>query len=185
MEPPATDDLHEANPRQEHTAREHTPSYQQRSVLWWALICVPAIVLLGLASSSISGSGEDSPWFDMLIKPAIYPPGWLFGVVWTFLYCLMGFALALVLASDRKEHKKPAIIMFAVQLAVNLLWSPIFFAAHLIAVGFFWIMLLLVLVIATIAYFSRVSRVAAALLIPYLLWVGFAALLNLQFWQLN
>ncbi|QNE04005.1 TspO/MBR family protein [Croceicoccus marinus] len=164
---------------------DHTPSYRQKSVLWWALVCVPVIVLLGLGSSAISGSGEGSPWFEMLTKPAIYPPGWLFGVVWTILYSMMGFALALVLASDRKEHKKPAIVMFAVQLAVNLLWSPIFFGMHMIAFGFFWIMLLLVLVIATIAYFARVSRVSAALLVPYLLWVCFAALLNLQFWQLN
>ncbi len=184
MEPPASD-RHEEPLRQDPAQPDHTPSYRQKSVLLWALICVPAIVLLGLASSGLSGSGEDSPWFDMLVKPAIYPPGWLFGVVWTFLYSMMGFALALVLASDRREHKKPALAMFAVQLAVNLLWSPIFFGAHMIAIGFFWIMLLLVLVIATIAYFSRVSRVAAALLGPYLLWVCFAALLNLQFWQLN
>ncbi len=180
MERPANDDAREL-PSQP----EHVPSYRRKSVLWWALICVPVVVLLGLGSGSVSGSAENSPWFEMLAKPAIYPPGWLFGVVWTILYTMMGFALALVLASDRKEHRKPALIMFAVQLVVNLLWSPIFFGLHLIAVGFFWIVLLLVLVIATIAYFARVSRLAAALLVPYLAWVCFATLLNQQFWQLN
>lgn len=180
MERSAHDTARESPPQP-----EHVPSYRRKSVLWWALICVPIVVLLGLGSGAISGSAENSPWFEMLVKPAIYPPGWLFGVVWTILYTMMGFALALVLASDRKEHRKPALIMFAVQLAVNLLWSPIFFGLHLIAIGFFWIVLLLVLVIATIAYFARVSRLAAALLVPYLAWVCFATLLNQQFWQLN
>ena len=183
MDSPDSD--HVDAPPEQPEQPEHTPSHRQKSVLWWSMICVPVIVLLGLASGQFSGSGEDDPWFAMLAKPAMYPPGWLFGVVWTVLYAMMGFALALVLASDRKAHKRSAITIFAVQLVVNLLWSPIFFGMHWIAFGFFWIVLLLVLVMATIAYFARVSRLAAALLVPYLLWVAFAAVLNLQFWQLN
>lgn len=169
------------------TAGDHThqPAYRQKSVLWWAIVCVPVIVALGLLSGQLSGSGEGDPWFDALVKPAIYPPGWLFGVVWTILYALMGFALALVLASDKKMHKKSALAMFGVQLAVNLLWSPIFFGLHMIAFGFIWIVLLVVLVLATMAYFARVAPLAAALLVPYLAWIAFASVLNLQFWQLN
>lgn len=163
----------------------HNPSYRQKSTLWWAMICVPVVVILGLASGQLSGSGADDPWFTSLVKPGIYPPGWLFGVVWTILYALMGFAVALVLASDRTAHKQSAIAIFAVQLIVNLLWSPIFFGLHMLAFGFFWIVLLLILVMAAIAYFARVSRLAAALMVPYLAWIAFASVLNLQFWQLN
>ncbi|MAL26555.1 MAG: tryptophan-rich sensory protein [Croceicoccus sp.] len=166
-------------------AAKHQPAYRQKSVLWWAMVCVPVIVVLGLLSGQLSGSGADDPWFEALVKPDIYPPGWLFGVVWTILYALMGFALALVLASDRKEHKKSALVMFGVQFAANLLWSPIFFGMHMIAFGFFWIVMMVVLVLATIAYFARVSPLAAGLLVPYLAWVAFASVLNLQFWQLN
>lgn len=163
----------------------HIPSYRQKSTLWWAMICVPTVVILGLASGRLSGSGVGDPWFDALVKPDIFPPGWLFGVVRTILYAMMGFALALMLASDRKTHKQSALAIFGVQLVVNLLWSPIFFGMHMLAFGFFWIVLLVVLVLATIAYSARVSRLAAALLVPYLAWIAFASILNLQFWQLN
>ena len=167
------------------TKSAHQPAYRQKSVLWWSMICVPAVIVLGLLSGQLSGSGAGDPWFDALVKPDIYPPGWLFGVVWTILYALMGFALALVLASDRKQYKKSALIMFGAQLLVNLLWSPIFFGLHLIALAFFWIVLLVVLVLATMAYFARVSPLASGLLAPYLAWIAFASVLSLQIWQLN
>lgn len=163
----------------------HVPSYRQKSMLWWAMLCVPLVTILGLASGQLSGSGVGDPWFDALVKPALFPPGWVFGVVWTILYVMMGFALALVLASSRRGHKPAAVKMFAVQLAANLCWSPIFFGLHQIALAFFWILLMIVLVLATLAMFVRVSRLAAALLLPYLAWISFAAVLNLQFWQVN
>ena len=62
-------------------AAKHQPAYRQKSVLWWAMVCVPVIVVLGLLSGQLSGSGADDPWFEALVKPDIYPPGWLFGVV--------------------------------------------------------------------------------------------------------
>ncbi|WP_239806273.1 TspO/MBR family protein [Croceicoccus hydrothermalis] len=163
----------------------HVPAHRQKSLLWWALLCVPAVVAAGLVVGQLSGSGESDPWFASLVKPDLYPPGWLFGVVWTILYALMGFALALVVASDRRAYKGSAVAVFLIQLAVNLAWSPIFFGAHLIGMAFFWILLMLVLIITTMAIFAKVSRLAAALLVPYLAWVSFAAILNLQIWQLN
>jgi len=156
-----------------------------RSVLKWALLTVPLVVVIGLFSGWISGSGGDGAWFASLEKPAINPPSFLFGIVWTILYVLMGFALAFVLASPKSPFKRFAVIIFAVQLFINALWSPIFFSAHLIGFAFFWIMLLIVLVIGTMAYFARISRIAAFLLVPYLAWICFAAVLNLRFWQLN
>lgn len=156
-----------------------------RSVIKWAFITVPVVVFIGLASGWASGSGGDGPWFAALVKPEIYPPAFLFGIVWTILYVLMGFSLAYVLASPPSPLKRFAVLLFGAQLVVNALWSPIFFGAHLIAVAFFWILMLIALVIATMAYFSRFSRTAALLLVPYLAWISFAALLNLRFWQLN
>ncbi|QQN73471.1 TspO/MBR family protein [Croceicoccus sp. YJ47] len=175
---PVTTDAAEAKP-------EHVPAHRQKSLLWWALLLVPAVVAAGLVVGQLSGSGESDPWFASLVKPDIYPPGWLFGAVWTILYALMGFALALVVASDRRAYKGSAVAVFLIQLAVNLAWSPIFFGAHLIGLAFFWILLMLVLIITTMAIFAKVSRLAAALLVPYLAWVSFAAILNLQIWQLN
>lgn len=156
-----------------------------RSVLKWAILTVPIVVVIGLFSGWASGSGGDGAWFSALTKPAIFPPPFLFGIVWTILYVLMGFALAFVLAAPRTPFKRFAVIIFAVQLVINALWSPIFFSAHLIAFAFFWILLLIVLVIATMAYFARISRTAMLLLAPYLAWICFAAVLNLRFWQLN
>lgn len=179
---PAMDDLND--PAAHATARIASPD-RSRTVLKWALITVPAVVIVGLLSGWASGSGGDDPWFAALAKPSIYPPAFLFGVVWTILYVLMGFALAHVLAAPPHPLKRFAIGLFAVQLVVNVLWSPVFFGLHLIAVAFFWILALIVLVIATMAYFGKISRTAALLLVPYFAWICFAAVLNLRFWQLN
>lgn len=156
-----------------------------RKVLLWALLFVPLIVALGSLSGALSGPSADSLWFQSLEKPAIYPPSWIFGVVWTILYALMGFSLALVVASPVSAHRKGVIIAFAIQLFLNLCWSPIFFGAQEIGFAFLWILVMLVLVMTTFALFWRISRVAALLLVPYLAWVGFAAVLNLRFLQLN
>ncbi|AKM09562.1 TspO/MBR family protein [Croceicoccus naphthovorans] len=161
------------------------PVTPNTSVLKWSLITVPIVVVLGLFSGWASGSGADGPWFAALVKPDIFPPPFLFGVVWTILYVLMGFALAYVLAAPAGPDRRFAVLIFATQLFVNVLWSPIFFKAHLIAFAFFWILLLIVLVMATMAYFLRISRIAALLLVPYFAWICFAAVLNLRFWQLN
>ena len=174
------------------TASTHadTSPYAERrppatSVLKWAILTVPLVVVVGLFSGWASGSGADGPWFDALVKPDIYPPAFLFGVVWTILYVLIGFSLAFVLAAPPHPLKRFALLVFAAQLFVNVLWSPIFFGAQLIAFAFFWIVLLIVLVIANMAYFAKISRMAALLLVPYLAWICFAAVLNLRFWQLN
>ena len=163
----------------------HPKTHSSRSVLRWSLLTVPLVVVLGFLSGWLSGPAADSAWFDALAKPAIFPPPYAFGIVWPILYVLMGFALAHVLAAPKGPHRRHAVTMFAVQLAVNLLWSPIFFTAHLIAFAFVWILLLIGLVLVTMARFARVSRAAAALLLPYLAWIVFAAVLNLRFWQLN
>ena len=155
------------------------------SYIRWALVLVPALVLLGTLSGTLSGSGANGAWFSALEKPAIYPPPALFGIAWTILYALMGFALALVVAAHGAAGRMPAIAAFVVQFLVNLTWSPVFFGAHQITGGLAIILLLDVLVVATIVLFWKVRPLAGALLLPYLAWILFATALNWQFLQLN
>lgn len=154
---------------------------------WWklALVTVPAIVLGGSASGWLSGSGYGNPWFDALTKPPFMPPGWTFGVAWTTLYTLMGIALARILAGPPSERRRPALILFFAQLALNFAWSPIFFAGHDIALATVVIFLMLAMAAAATAQFLRIDRVAGALMLPYLAWLCFAAALTRVIDQLN
>ena len=103
---------------------------ERRNLVRWLLLCVPGVLILGMLSGAASGSASDYPWFAALAKPAIYPPGATFGIVWPFLYVMMGIALALVAAAYGSPYRRAALWAFAVQLLLNLAWSPTFFAAH-------------------------------------------------------
>ena len=143
-----------------------------------------AILLLGLASGWLSGSGNRNPWFAALVKPGFMPPGWVFPVVWTTLYILMGIALAQVIGS-KAPARNLAIALFAMQLALNLAWSPIFFAGHQILLGLGVIVLLDAAVIATAIAFARIGPWPALLLAPYLVWLAIATALNWSILRLN
>jgi tryptophan-rich sensory protein len=143
-----------------------------------AILTVPALVFAGSASGWLSGSGYGNDWFDNLAKPFFMPPGWTFGVVWPILYALMGVALAMVLAEPPSERRRNALILFFAQLALNFAWSPIFFAAHDITLAQYVIYLMAVLAGAAAGQFLRLRRAAGLLLIPYLAWLIFAAMLN-------
>ncbi len=155
------------------------------SFIRWSLLLVPLIILLGVVSGQLSGSGSDSAWFSALKMPATYPPGWLFGVVWTVLYALMGFALAIVASAKGARGRGAAVLAFIVQLVLNLAWSPMFFGYHQISGALFLIAVLDVAVIVTIALFWRIRRSAALLMLPYLAWILFATLLNWQILDAN
>jgi len=131
-------------------------------------------------------SGPDSAWFQALEKPALFPPPWAFGVAWTALFTLMGVAAALVYLSgpDRRDVRV-ALGAFVGQMVLNVAWTPAFFAAENLLAGLAVITALWPAVLATIVAFDRVDRRAAVMLVPYLAWVTFAAVLNYQFWQLN
>jgi benzodiazapine receptor len=150
-----------------------------------ALITAPAILLLGSASGWLSGSGYGNPWFDALQKPTFMPPGWAFGVVWPILYVLMGVALAMILAEPPSPRRKTALILFFVQLALNFAWSPIFFGGHDIGLAKIVIFLMAAIAAAAAGQFLRLRRVAGLLLIPYLAWLIFAAMLNTAIDSLN
>lgn len=155
------------------------------SFLRWALLLVPAVLLAGFFSGELSGSGPGNPWFDSLIKPAIYPPPIAFGIVWSLLYILMGLAAALICSAWGARGRGLAIIVFVVQLLLNLAWNPIFFGAHEMNLALVAIIALDVAVLATIVLFFFIRRMAALLLVPYLLWILFATVLTWQFLQLN
>lgn len=155
------------------------------SLLRWTLVCVPGCILLGVLSGRLSQSGAGNPWFDSLVKPEMFPPPALFGIVWTVLYALMGFALALVGSAWGARGRGLAVIMFLIQFAVNLAWSPVFFGMNRITGGLIVIAVLDVLALVTLVLFWRIRKLAGALLVPYLAWILFATLLNYQFLQLN
>jgi translocator protein len=160
-------------------------SQLRMSFLRYALLSVPAILLLGTVSGRISGSGYGNAWFDALEKPAIMPPGWAFGVAWTTLYVLLGLALALVLHARGARGRGLALALFLAQLLLNFAWSPIFFAYHEVGAAFWTIVSMIVLSVATAFLFWPIRRSAALLMLPYLAWLAFAALLTWQIGALN
>jgi tryptophan-rich sensory protein len=151
----------------------------------WALFTVPAVLGPGFLSGYGSGSGPVSPWFNALEKPGLYPPPATFGIVWSIFYVMMGVALALVIAARGAPGRGPAVIAFLVGFALNLSWSPVFFAMHRMSLALGIIGGMAVVTLVTIALFWRVRALAGALLLPYMAWICFAALLNYQILALN
>lgn len=124
-------------------------------------------------------------WYDQLNKPFFQPPSWLFAPVWTVLYTLMGIAFYLIWTQKNSPHKKCALHLFAIQLFLNAIWSPIFFGAKETSIALGVIILLVVFVSFTIVTFHRLRPIAAYLLIPYWLWISFATVLNKSIVLLN
>ncbi len=155
------------------------------SFLRYALVTVPAILLLGTLSGRLSGSGFGNAWFDALAKPDFMPPGWVFGVAWTILYGLLGLALAMILHARGARGRGTAVAVFAVQLLLNFAWSPIFFAFHRVGLALAVVLAMLVLAGAATLLFARIRTAAAWLMVPYVAWLVFASLLTWQIYQLN
>ena len=126
-------------------------------------------------------------WYEALNKPVFSPPNWLFGPVWTLLYVLMAIAAYLVWKQgwEAREDIKEALGVFVIQLELNLIWSIIFFGLQSPGWAFLEIVILWLVIIWNIVTFYRVNRAAAYLLIPYLLWVTFASILNCAVWLIN
>lgn len=125
-------------------------------------------------------------WYASLTKPSFNPPGWIFGPVWTTLFLLMGISAFLVWNKGLNHNNvKIALIIFGFQLLLNILWSVLFFGYHLPGAAFIEIIFLWLAILATIIAFFRISHPSAWLLIPYVLWVSFASILNFYIWRLN
>jgi tryptophan-rich sensory protein len=123
--------------------------------------------------------------FDNLTKPPLSPPGWLFPIVWSILFVLMGIASYLVLVSDKPARSKTALTVYGIQLAFNFFWSIIFFNFEMYLFAFIWLMILWLLIILTTVLFWRIDKRAGYLMLPYLVWVTFAAYLNFGIYLLN
>lgn len=149
------------------------------------LISLSACLLAGVVGSLFTAPAIAS-WYVTLRKPSFTPPDWLFAPVWTLLYVLMGIALFLVWKRGKTTTKyRMGIVFFAAQLVLNAAWSFVFFGMHLPKAGFIVIILLWLAIATTIVEFRKVSKVAAMLLVPYLLWVSFASALNFAIMRLN
>jgi tryptophan-rich sensory protein len=143
-----------------------------------------ALPFLAAAIGSIFTASSVGNWYQTLQKPFLNPPDWIFGPVWTLLFFLMGCSLYLVWQSDR-EGKKKAYLIFGIQLVLNILWSVLFFGLQSPSIAFAEIIILWVFIIWNIAVFRKFSSAAAWFLVPYLLWVSFAAYLNFSIFRLN
>jgi len=157
-----------------------------KKVDWIALFGFIVISQAAGVAGSIFTAPAIPGWYEMLAKPMLTPPGWVFGPVWTILYVLMGVAAFIIWRQGlRKRPVRIALGLFFVQLVLNTLWSILFFGLQNPAAAFVGILVLWAAILATIIAFAKLSRTAAWLLVPYLLWVSFATYLNYMIWMLN
>lgn len=150
------------------------------------LIMVITCLAVGYLSSFATESSNDV-WFPTLNKPSFNPPAWVFAPVWSTLYVMMGIAAGLVWSKieTARQDVKTALVFFAIQLALNALWSILFFGLKNPLLALIEIVILWLMIYETFVKFTKVDKVAGYLLIPYLLWVTFATVLNASIWWLN
>lgn len=157
----------------------HPPPRRIVGLFGWLCVCFAAAALGALASV------QAGAFYQSLLRPHWAPPGWLFGPVWTVLYALMALSAWLVWKEHGFRKAGPALSLFLLQLAVNALWTWLFFVWHQGGLAFAEILLLWLLILATAIGFWRHNRVAGALLLPYWAWVSFATLLTWTVWRNN
>ena len=150
------------------------------------LTMVVTCVAIGYLSGMVTRSAITT-WYPTLVKPSFNPPNWIFGPVWSMLYIMMGVAAGLVWnrIEFEKEIVKKALIFFAIQLALNALWSYLFFGLHNPMLAGLEIIILWLMIYETYIQFAKINKIAGYLFIPYLAWVSFAAVLNGSIWWLN
>jgi translocator protein len=149
---------------------------------------VALVVCFGASGLGVLFMARDSinTWYAQLQKPCFTPPDWIFGPAWTILYLLMAISVFLIWNKGLDYPKvKQSIGLFLIQLALNAAWTPLFFGFHLILPAFIEIIVLWLAILATMLAFKRISLHASILLIPYLIWVSFATILNGSMWYLN
>ena len=156
-----------------------------RGIWGKALVAIPAVVLGGLAFGWLSNSGMDNSWYRGLQMPGIQPPSYLFGPVWVALYALMGLALAVVWHEPPSKDRTIAVRLFFIQLALNYAWSPVFFLGHMIEIALVLLILILLVALVTAKSFRSIRSMAGWLLLPYLLWLCLAVVLNYETAGLN
>ena len=166
-----------SQPQAPKTSVTHATSAQYPALIVFVVLC--------FAAAGIGGFFPPDSWYASLNRPSYAPPNWVFGPVWTLLYVMMAVAGWLVWKSSGSVGKRFALTMFGIQLVLNAAWSVIFFGWHQPGWAFLEICMLWLAIATTVVSFKRRSSAAAVLLIPYLAWVSFAAVLNYGFWSLN
>ena len=151
-----------------------------KSYLFWIL----AAEAVGGLSGWLTREGSKI-YQQTVVQPPLSPPGWVFPVVWSILYALMGISAARIYRNPPSRERSCGLNLFIAQLVVNFFWSPIFFNLQAFGLAFFWLLMLWGLVLWMILTFRKTDLSAAKLQIPYLLWLTFAAYLNLGVWYLN
>jgi tryptophan-rich sensory protein len=151
---------------------------------------IAIVVIICLIVGYVSGMvtrPSITTWYPTLVKPSFNPPNWIFAPVWTSLYIMMGIAAGLVWnqITDHKEAVTKALQFFAIQLVLNALWSYLFFGMHNLMLASIEVVLLWLLIFETYSQFAKINKTAGYLLLPYLAWVSFAAVLTGSIWWLN
>lgn len=169
--------------------KPHHPRYNVNTMKiknFFKLVAAVLVCQLAGGIGALFTSSAIPVWYESLVRPALNPPNWIFGPVWTTLYLLMGISLFLIWQKGFKHKEvKIAVGVFAVQLVLNSIWSIIFFGMQNPGLALVEIVVLWFAILASIILFYKISKPASYLLVPYILWVSFATYLNYAIWMLN
>jgi len=159
---------------------------KRNKVITWVIFYL--CVTVASSAGFVFPLGDANPWYATLVEPSFAPPNWLFGPVWTTLYLLIAtsaYRIAMTTEHSFNKLLPLALALWSLQLALNVIWTPIFSGAQNLEVAFYYIIALWASIVAYILVAWRVERWSAILMIPYLCWVSFASVLNYNYWQLN
>lgn len=164
--------------------------YMTKIIPWRRDIGFGALAIVAVGTTIFLGQFATypnlAPWYAGLVKPGFNPPNWVFAPVWTSLYALMAFAVWRILRLPQASSaRRSALVLFVIQLALNVAWSWMFFGANNPLLGVVNIIPQLLVILATIVAFHRLDRVAGWCLVPLAAWVAFASVLNIAIWRLN
>ena len=160
-------------------------STQSRTRDTLAFMAILALCLAVSALGAVATASSVNSWYPLLVKPVFNPPNWVFAPVWSALYFMMAIAAWRVWRARGLPRARKALLLFCVQLALNLGWSLLFFGMRNIGAALVEIVILLLAIIATTVAFRRHDRIAGMLMLPYAAWVAYATLLNAALWHLN
>jgi translocator protein len=152
---------------------------------WVSLLPFVVVCFVAAGIGSLATRSSVKSWYRELRRPDWTPPDWVFGPVWTALYVMMAISAWLVWRETSAATARSALVLFGIQLVLNVLWSVVFFGLKWVGAAFGEVLLLWMMLIATAVSFYPLSLLAAWLLIPYIAWVGFASYLNFRIWQMN
>jgi len=167
--------------------RSRLAAGRTRAIPDWVVTLAAVVLLnaLGGLSALVGDPPPQNAWYQTLVLPPAQPPGWAFGLAWTLLYSLLGFLLARVLAAPPGPDRQRALLLFGLQFALNLAWSPVFFALEAIAAALLLLLALKASAIAATLAIGRLGRRLAWAMVPYLVWLGYALVLNWRILALN